>query len=182
MKTVPLIFIFVFVFLTKGFAQTDLEKDYIVEEIEKYDNLFRYKTWYLGGQPNLEQMTWLRSQGVTKIVTLRTESENEEFEEMAFDEKEMAEVMGIEFVNVPVNGYSDFTPERLDEVIKEINTDKKVLLHCRSAGRVTYFFMGYLVRSQGYSLDEAVMIGKQLKYYNPLEDLLGNKIEMKLDD
>jgi len=182
MKTIPLILIFVFVFLTNGYSQTDSEKDFSVEEIEKYDNLFRYKNWYLGGQPNLDQLSWLSSQGVTKIVTLRTESENEEFEEMAFNEKMMVEDMGIKFVNVPISGYSDYTPERLDEVIQEINTDEKVLLHCRSAGRVTYFFMGYLVRSQGYSLDEAVNIGKQLKYYNPLEDLLGNKIEMKLDD
>jgi protein tyrosine phosphatase (PTP) superfamily phosphohydrolase (DUF442 family) len=177
MKTVPLILIFVVVLLANGFAQTDDK----VEEIEKYDNLFRYKNWYLGGQPNLEQMDWLLSQGVTKIVTLRTKSENEDFEETAFDEKSIAEKLGIEFVNVPISGYSDYTPEHLDEVIKEINSDEKVLLHCGSAGRVTYFFMGYLVRSQGYSLDDAIEIGKQLKYYNPMEDLLGNKIEMKLD-
>ena len=182
MKTFLFVLILNFVFSIGAFAQSDSEEDVKVEEIEEFDNLFHYKNWYLGGQPNLEQLKWLRSQGVTKIVTLRTESENEEFEEMAFNEKEMAEDIGIKFVNVPVNGYSDYTPEKLNEVIKEINTDEKVLLHCRSAGRVTYFFIGYLVRSQNYSLNDAIEIGKQLKYYNPLEDLLGNKIEMKLDE
>jgi protein tyrosine phosphatase (PTP) superfamily phosphohydrolase (DUF442 family) len=87
--------------------------------------------------------------------------------------------MGFEYIHIPVDGYDDYRPDKLDTVSKKLNTNEKVLLHCRSAGRVTYFFMAYLVKSKGFKLEEAVKIGEQLKYYNPLEWLLNEEITLK---
>jgi hypothetical protein len=41
--------------------------------------------------------------------------------------------------------------------------------------------MAYLINEKGYSVNDAVLIGKSLKFVFPLEKLLGDEIEMKLN-
>ncbi len=56
-----------------------------VYKVEGKKDLFRSTNFYLGGQPNLETLQWLKAQGVTTIVNLRSEKENKEFADMAFN-------------------------------------------------------------------------------------------------
>jgi hypothetical protein len=42
--------------------------------------------------------------------------------------------------------------------------------------------MAYLVQSRSFSIDEAVEVGKGLKYSFPLEDILGITINMEIED
>lgn len=151
-----------------------------VEVIEDYENLFRFDNFYLSGQPTLELLRWLKSQGVTKIINLRSGGENTTFTEEAYNEQAVAKELGFEYKNIPVEGITDYTPEKLQDFSELINENEKILIHCRSAGRVTYFFMGYLIKTCGYSLNEAIEVGKELKFTFLLEKLLDTEINMEI--
>lgn len=56
------------------------------------------------------------------------------------------------------------------------------MIHCASAGRVTHFFMAYLIKNKGYSINEAVEIGKSLKFSLPLEKLLDTEISLEIKE
>jgi hypothetical protein len=77
-------------------GQAGNTKDNIVQTIEGFKNLFQYQNLYLGGQPTIEELRWLKSQGVTKIINLRTEAENNEYSAYAYNEKSIAEELGVE--------------------------------------------------------------------------------------
>lgn len=160
-------------------GQTSAENGNTVQKIEGYSNLFSYQNFYLGGQPTIEELRWLQSQGVTKIINLRSEEENNVFSEYAYNEKPIAEEFGFEYFSIPIDGIKDYTAEKLDEISNQLSTNDKILLHCRTAGRVTYFFMAYLIKSGGFTINEAVELGKNLKYSNPLEQILDTEILME---
>ena len=159
-------------------AQSIIKAD-SVEIIKDYKNLYRYQNFYLSGQPTFEELQWLRSKNVTVIINLRTDDENIKFSESAYNEQTVAQDLGFEYHSLSIQGEKDFTPEKLEVFLNLIEDDKTVLVHCRSAGRVTYFFMAYLIKVKGYSINEAVKIGKSLKYSFPLETLLGTEIIME---
>ncbi|MGQ8337372.1 fused DSP-PTPase phosphatase/NAD kinase-like protein [Sunxiuqinia sp. A32] len=154
-----------------------------IVEIENVDNLYQWGDMFLGGQPNLETMKMLHKKGVDLIINLRSEDEMEEFAESAFNEEQMAQQLGMKYLSVPVSGYQSYSPETVKKFNQAINTPHtNVFIHCRSCGRVTQIMMAYLVKYKGYSLDDAVAIGKKLKYQSTLEMLLGQDISMKLKE
>jgi len=160
-------------------AQDNQTKTDSVKVINDFKNLFSYQNFYLGGHQTIEELQWLKSQGVTKIINLRSEKENKDYSEFAYNEESNAKALGLEYYPLPVDGIKDYTPEKLDDLIKHINANEKVLIHCASGGRATDFFMAYLVKGKGYSINEAIEIGKQLKFTLPLEKLLDTKISME---
>ncbi len=163
-------------------ARCQTQGDRAVEVIEDYENLFRFQNYYLSGQPTLEALKWLKSEGVTRIINLRTVDENEIFAGEAFNEETLAKSLGYEYYNIPVDISVDYSPEKLMEISEQVNADEKILIHCRSAGRVTSFFMAYLVQTRAYSINEAVEVGKGLKYSFPLEQILDANIVMEIKD
>lgn len=179
MRTSIIIFIFSFFCLISVNTQAGIEKADTVEKIRGFTNLYRYQNFYLGGQPSLEELHWLKAQGVNKIINLRTRKENDQFSEYAYNEKAIVKELGIEYCSIPVNGSNDYSPGKLKAVSSQIKNDDRIFLHCAGAGRVTHMFMAYLIKSKGYTIDEAVEIGKQLKFSFPLEQLLDIKITME---
>ena len=161
-------------------GQTSIEKENSVQIIEGYSNLFRYQNFYLGGQPTIEELRWLKLQGVTRIINLRSEEENKVYSDYAYNEKSIAEELGFEYINIPVDGTKDYTAKKLEEISNQLSTNDKLLLHCNSAGRVTTFFMAYLIKRKGFTINKAVELGKKLRYSNPLEQLLGIEINMEV--
>lgn len=153
-----------------------------VEVIEDYQNLYQYKNFYLSGQPSLEALKWLKAEGVTRIINIRSEGENETFTEEAFNEKAMALSLGFDYHNIPVNGSADYTPEKLQELSPFLDENEKIMIHCGSAGRVTNFFMAYLVQTRGYTIDEAIDVGKGLRFTFALEQILDADISMEFGD
>jgi protein tyrosine phosphatase (PTP) superfamily phosphohydrolase (DUF442 family) len=164
------------------YAQDQSATSDSVVVIENRQNLYRYQNFYLSGQPSMDALQWFKSQGVTRIVNIRSEAENEAFKEEAYDEETEAVRLGFDYNCVPVKGSSDYTPEKLKEMSLLLNDNEKVVIHCRSANRVTNFFMAYLVQTRGYTLNEAIEVGEELKFYFPLEDILGRKVKMELKD
>lgn len=116
---------------------------------------------------------------MNKIINLRTEKENNEYSDDAYNEQSIVKELGFEYYEIPVSGIEGYSPEKLEAVSIQINDNDKILLHCRTAGRATQFFMAYLIKNKGYTINEAVDIGKRLRYSLPLEQLLDIEIKME---
>jgi protein tyrosine phosphatase (PTP) superfamily phosphohydrolase (DUF442 family) len=148
-----------------------------VYKVEGKKDLFRSTNFYFGGQPTLETLRWLKSEGVTLVVNLRSGKENKDFVETAFNEENVVRELGMAYVSIPLGEKPSYRPRAVDTLALVLNAHEgKAFIHCLSAGRVSYMWMAYLVRHRGYSLDDAVAIGKRMKYPTTLEDLLGAKI------
>ena len=179
MKSIISIVIFSFFIAFNLKAQDNAGKIDSVELIKDYRNLYRYNDFYISGQPTLEELQWLRSCGVNKIINLRTVNENTEYTESAYNEEINAQKMGFEYHSMPV-GANDYTPVKLDAFARLINKDDKVCIHCLSAGRATTYFMAYLIKYKGYTINKAADIGRNLKFSLPLEMLLDARISMEI--
>ena len=179
MKSNIIFLIFNLLWLNNISAQDLKGKDEIVETIKVVNTIYHYDNIYLGGQPTLEELEGLRTKGISKIINLRTDEENRQFTGSAYNEMAEAEDLGFVYSSVPVAPATDYSPEKLDEFIAQVNDNEKIFIHCASGGRATYFLMAYLVKKRGYSIDEAIDIGKQMRFDFPLERLLNVKISMK---
>jgi len=151
-----------------------------VEIVKEFKSAFKYQNYYLSAQPSLEALRWYKSQGAKSIINLRTEKENKAFTDYAFNEENMAKELGLNYHCLPIGGSKDYTPENLEAFAKLIEGDKKLLIHCRSAGRVTTLFMAYLVKYKGYSVNEAAHVGRSLKFSLPLEKMLDREISLEM--
>lgn len=160
-------------------AQED-QKEAAVQNIEAFDNLYYFQHYYVSGQPSLDAFKWLRGQGVKKVVNLRSEWENEDFTASSFNEQSEVEELGMKYLSVPVEGRAGYSPENLAAMAAFIDHSEPVLIHCGGAGRATNFLMAFLVKYQGYTLDEAVDIGQEMTFFMPLEPLLGEEIHMTI--
>jgi uncharacterized protein (TIGR01244 family) len=154
-----------------------------VFKVDGKKDLFRSTNFYFGGQPTLEALRWLKSEGVTTVVNLRSDKENKEFTETAFNEKNIVEELGMSYVSIPMGERTSYRPQTVDTfaLVLAAHTGK-AFIHCMSGGRVTYLWIAYLVRHRGYSLDEAVTVGKRIKYPTYLDDLLGARITLSLSN
>ena len=182
MKSGIIILIFSLLLLIDISGQEIKANDESVEVIKIVNTIYHYDNIYLGGQPTLEELEGLRSKGISKIINLRTDEENRQFTESAYNEMDEAEDLGFVYSSVPVAPARDYSPEKLDEFIAQVNDNENIFVHCASGGRATYFLMAYLVKERGYSIDKAVDIGKQMRFDFPLERLLNVKISMKVMD
>ncbi|MGZ2369749.1 fused DSP-PTPase phosphatase/NAD kinase-like protein [Ancylomarina sp. YFZ004] len=151
-----------------------------VEIIKAFNGAFKYQNYYLSAQPSLEALRWYKSQGASTIINLRTEKENKDFTAYAFNEENMAKELGLDYHCLPIGGSKDYTPENLKAFAKLIEGDKKLLIHCRSAGRATTLFMAYLIKHKGYSVNEAAHVGRSLKFSLPLEKMLDTEISLDM--
>jgi protein tyrosine phosphatase (PTP) superfamily phosphohydrolase (DUF442 family) len=150
-----------------------------VYKVEGKKDLFRSTNYYFGGQPTLEILRWLKSEGVTLVVNLRSVKENKDFAETAFNEENIARELGMAYVSIPLGEKPSYRPQAVDTLALVLNAHEgKAFIHCLSAGRVSYMWVAYLVRHRGYPLDDALAIGKRMKYPTTLEDLLGAKISL----
>jgi protein tyrosine phosphatase (PTP) superfamily phosphohydrolase (DUF442 family) len=148
-----------------------------VFKVEGKKDLFRSTHFYFGGQPTLETLQWLKSEGVTVVVNLRSEKENKEFADASFNEESVVKDLGMAYVSIPMGDKEAYCPATVDKFADALKAQRgKAFIHCLSAGRATYLWMAYLVRHRDYSLDEAADAGRRIKYPTQLEDLLGVKL------
>ena len=79
-----------------------------------------------------------------------------------------------------MGGKPGYSPKMVDEFASAIeNTTGKIVVHCRSAGRVSYLWAAYLVKYKGLKIDEATQIAKKIKYNFVLEKLLGYPVTIQ---
>ncbi|MCP4551401.1 MAG: hypothetical protein GY834_05030 [Bacteroidetes bacterium] len=152
-----------------------------VSKTETIDNFFQSDRFYLAGQPNYETFVWLKSEGVGLVINLRSEGENATFAESAFDEENLLESLDLAYVSIPMSGMDAYCPETVEKLANAINRHEgKILIHCTSCGRATSLWMAYLIKYKSFSVDEAIVVGKQLKFKFYLENLLDSKISMSI--
>ena len=180
MKT-PIITLMLSLFLAfSSQAKNKTVKTDSVEIIKEFKGAFKYQNYYLSAQPSLEALRWYKSQGASTIINLRTEKENQDFTANAFNEENMAKELGLDYHCLPIGGSKAYSPKNLDAFAKLITGDKKLLIHCRSAGRATLVFMAYLIKHKGYSANEAAKVGRSLKFSLPLEKMLDSEISLDM--
>ena len=162
------------------FGSTFNEKGEPVSKVEKLDwasNLYQFGNMYFSGQPDAEALKWFKEQGIDLVINLRSKREMEKFASSDFDENLFLKEMNMTLISIPIDGYDSFTPENLQKFADALDSNhNKVLVHCASCGRVSYFMMAYLKKYKGYSLEEAIKFGKQLKFKFPIEYLLGEEL------
>ena len=162
------------------FGSTIHEKTEPVSKVEKLEwapDLYQFENFYLGGQPDVEALKWFKKQGVDLVINLRSEREMEKLASSDFDENSFLKEMNMSLISIPIDGYDSFTPENLQKFADALNSNhNKVLVHCASCGRVSYFMMAYLKKHKDYSLEEAIKFGQQLKFKFPIEYLLGEEL------
>jgi len=137
---------------------------------------------YISGQPTAEAFAKLKSEGVTTVINLRTDSEMSNRENIRFDERAVVDSIGMKYIHIPLGGPD--SPYNNEALIKFANAlkdaDGKVLLHCTSGRRASYMYAAYLVQYKNFSPNKAIEYAKAVNFGEwPLEGLLGKK--MKID-
>ena len=137
---------------------------------------------YISGQPTAEAFAKLKSEGVTTVINLRTDSEMSNRENIPFDERSVVDSLGMKYIHIPLGGPD--SPYNNEALIKFANAlkdaDGKVLLHCTSGRRASYMYAAYLVQYKKFSPNKAIEYAKAVNFGEwPLEGLLGKK--MKID-
>ena len=104
-----------------------------------------------GGQPTVEQLTALKSDGVKTIINLRTPMEYDPAPEIA-----KAKELGLRYFNIPVasTGPKD---EQVVEFLKLTDDpqNRPAFIHCASANRVGAFWMIRRVLRDNWTLEAA---------------------------
>lgn len=161
-------------------AQDSRVKNDSVEVISEFKSLYHYRNFYVSAQPVYEMLQWMQAKDVHIIINLRSERENTDFTAGAFNEMNICREMGFEYFSIPVDGQKDYTPAKLDTLSVLLNRNEQLLLHCASGGRATDFLMAYLVKSKGFTVNEAAEVGRKLRFSLPFEKLLDTKISLEV--
>jgi len=118
----------------------------------------------IAGQPSEVAVRALPAHGVTAVVNLRTPGEMEDRDRVAFDEAALVRELGIEYVWIPLGGDDHpYTPAAVDTFAAVLQRHRgPVLLHCTVAWRASHLWAAYLVRYQGFAVDEAYARGEAM--------------------
>jgi protein tyrosine phosphatase (PTP) superfamily phosphohydrolase (DUF442 family) len=145
------------------------------------EDMFLAGRMFFAGQPDEETLRWLSAEGVKIVINLRTDKEMADLLAKGFDEAALVCDLNMTYTRIPLGGDDGYPPAAVDELARLLRENRgKVLLHCRSAGRVTHLWMAYLVRHEGISPEEAVALGRKMKFSLAFEELLGQPLHYSL--
>lgn len=141
--------------------------------------LHRDGRFIVSGQPDAAALRSLADEGVTTVVSCRSA---EEMEGLDFDEAALAAELGMTYVHIPMGRDHGYGPEQVAAFTESVRSiEGPVYVHCASGGRARYAVMGYLIREQGYSVDEAMSASRRLGASEPiLDQLLGEPVRYGL--
>jgi tyrosine-protein phosphatase SIW14 len=108
---------------------------------------------YRGGQPNQEGLQQLKKLGIDTIVDLRGERRS-----VREKESKGAEALGIDFVNIPGNGWSPPGDEQVAQFFSLVGQSKKrVFIHCWfGSDRTGVFIAVYRIAFEDWTPDQAL--------------------------
>jgi uncharacterized protein (TIGR01244 family) len=104
-----------------------------------------------GGQPRMEHLAQLKSEGVKAIINLRTPEEHR-----AAEEEAKAKELGLRYFNIPVV-FRDPKPEQVTEFLKLTDdpANRPAFIHCTAAIRVGAFWMVRRIMRDGWTIEQA---------------------------
>ncbi len=119
---------------------------------------------FVTGQPNQAGLEDMRESGVVKVINLRTQQEMNNRKVVPFDEAQAVQKLGMQYVHIPLGGPgAPYSPAGLKEFADAIESaEGPVLLHCTVAWRASHMWAAYLVAHQGFSVGDAVAVGKKM--------------------
>ncbi len=111
-----------------------------------------------GGQPKLEALEKLKSEGVKSIINLRTPGEHR-----AAEEEAKAKELGLKYFNIPVV-YTEPKEEQATEFLRITDdpANLPVFIHCTAAIRVGAFWMIRRVLRDGWTIEAAEAEAKKI--------------------
>ncbi len=109
------------------------------------------KEFCTGGQPRMEHLEKLKSEGVKAIINLRQPSEHR-----AAEEEAKAKELGLRYFNIPVI-YGEPKEEQATEFLRITDDpeNRPAFIHCTAAIRVGAFWMIRRVLRDGWSIEAA---------------------------
>ncbi len=160
---------------TAAAAETQHSSPQALPPIEYQKYYFKSGDSYIAGQPSEAAIRQLRQQNVTAVVNLRTTAEMIDKEQVPFDEAELANSLGLDYVHIPLNGKKGYSTSALNEFIAAYDEHEgKILLHCRSAKRASQIWAAFLIKHQGMTKAEALKIARSINLGDAtLNGLLG---------
>ena len=104
-----------------------------------------------GGQPRMEHLEKLKSEGIKAIINLRRPTEHR-----AEEEEAKAKELGLRYFNIPV-ATGDPKDEQADEFLKITDdpANRPAFIHCTAAVRVGAFWMIRRVLRDGWKIEDA---------------------------
>jgi protein tyrosine phosphatase (PTP) superfamily phosphohydrolase (DUF442 family) len=122
------------------------------QEVPPIRNFLRASDQFCtGGQPRIEHLAKLKSEGVKAIINLRQPSEHR-----AAEEETTAKELGLRYYNIPV-AYGDPKEEQVTEFLKLTDDpeNRPAFIHCTAAIRVGAFWMIRRVLRDGWTIEAA---------------------------
>jgi uncharacterized protein (TIGR01244 family) len=142
-------------------------------------NYYAVGEYRLAGQPNEEGLDHFKADGIRTVINLRTPEELPDF-----DEKLAVESRGMAYVSIPVTSQKT-TDATVEKFLKGLaGAEKPVVIHCRTAGRVSGLWAAYLALEKGVPPAEAMALAaksglKAGPFKDFIEDYLKRKAEVK---
>jgi len=111
-----------------------------------------------GGQPQLDQIEKLKSEGVKAIINLRQPSEHR-----AAEEEAKAKELGLRYFNIPFV-FGDPKDEQATEFLRITDdpANRPAFIHCTAGIRVGAFWMIRRVMRDGWTVEKAEEEAKQV--------------------
>lgn len=131
--------------------QGELAKYQMINAATPVENLIT------GGQPSIEDLKLLASEGVKVIVNLRTKGEFKRFDEQVEVEK-----LGMKYVSIEIEGSDGMTEKNaqlLDFALN--NLSQPALVHCASSNRVGGLLALRAFKLHNMSAQDAISFGKR---------------------
>jgi len=127
-------------------------------------NVHQVGNLFLAGQPSEADFKILKERKITRVITLRADSEIE------WDEAAVAKASGMIYAKIPIAGLDAMNDKSFDAVRKQLSIGSKTgtLLHCASANRVGAVWLVYRVLDQGAELEKAVKEAKEVGMRVPI--------------
>jgi uncharacterized protein (TIGR01244 family) len=122
--------------------------------------IFDVGACFVAGQPSEEALRKLAREGVTTVVSVRTQEEMDDRSQVPFDEAALLKELKVKYVHIPLGPCTPAAVQQFAEAVDQ--AEGKVLLHCTVAWRATYVWMAYLITNRKYSVDEAWKAGMQM--------------------
>ncbi len=109
-----------------------------------------------GGQPSLDDLSLLKSEGFGVVVNLRTSEEPQ-----GFNEAEEVRQLGMSYIQIPISapdGISRENAQKLHDVLSQ--TETPVVVHCASGNRVGALFALRAYFIEGLPAESSMEIGR----------------------
>ena len=114
----------------------------------------------IGDQPTEADLIRLKSEGYTGVVNLRNDGEPEQPLDTGTEGQQVRD-LGMAYIHLGV-GASPLTKPGVDSVCDFINSQDKVMVHCRKGGRAAAIVLIQQAQQAGWQAGEAAAKGRGL--------------------